>query len=103
MVCAAALVSCADGEAAERVAGAVDVVDDTALAATDPGVVQQVSGVACQADRATLEVAIEAYVALYGDAPVDEQQLVDAGLLRDVVPGWDLGANGAVVPAAACG
>jgi prepilin-type N-terminal cleavage/methylation domain-containing protein len=38
---------------------------------------------ACKADRATLEVAVEAYYAQNGSYPTDEALLVSSGFLRD--------------------
>jgi hypothetical protein len=101
----ALLVSCADGEAAEHLGAAIDVVDDTSATtsatgdsvSSDPGIVDQVDGFACAADRKTLEVAVETYYAMNGEAPVDQQQLVDAGFLRTPSTMFDIGADGEVV------
>ncbi len=53
----------------------------------------------CEADRRTLEVAAEAYRAQLGEWPVDETDLVTSGMLRTVSSGYDLGADGVVIPA----
>ncbi|MGD9995317.1 MAG: hypothetical protein AB7R77_06660 [Ilumatobacteraceae bacterium] len=107
MLGSALLVSCADGEAAQHVGAAIDVVDDTTAAegsaSSDPGIVDQVNGFACDADRKTLEVAVESYYAMNGEPPVDQQQLVEAGFLRKASNLFDLAAGGEIVPAAAAG
>ena len=54
----------------------------------------------CSSERATLEVAVEAYVAQEGTPPPGEQALVDAGFVRTLIDAYDLDAAGAVVPAA---
>ncbi|MDJ0768639.1 MAG: type II secretion system protein [Ilumatobacter sp.] len=46
---------------------------------------------ACQTDERTLSVAVEAYFAKYGSAGgVDEQSIVDAGLMRDLSANYDI-------------
>ncbi len=56
-------------------------------------------GSACAAERATLETAVEAYVAQDGDPPDSEQALIDAGLLAAPIDAFDLDATATVVPA----
>ena len=53
----------------------------------------------CDTDRRTLEIAIEAYRAQLGKWPVDESDLVTTGMLRTMSSGYDLQADGVVVPA----
>jgi hypothetical protein len=53
----------------------------------------------CDSERATLEVAVEAYLAQEGSPPPDEQTLVDAGLIRTLIDAYDLDDTGTVVPA----
>ncbi len=43
---------------------------------------------ACAADKKTLEVAAEAYMAQNGSYPASAQQMVDTGLLRSVSTNW---------------
>jgi general secretion pathway protein G len=57
---------------------------------------------ACEADRQTLEVAVEAYFAQYGTAAgsPSEANLVTAGFLRSESDLYNVGAGGAVTPVA---
>jgi type II secretion system protein G len=50
---------------------------------------------ACDADEATLEVAIEAYRAQENEYPLSEQALVDADFMRSVSEKWDFAVTGA--------
>lgn len=57
---------------------------------------------ACDADRSTLETAIEAYRALNGDdAMPTEADLVTAGLLRTESSGFDIEPSGILTPSPA--
>ena len=44
----------------------------------------------CAAMRQTLEVAVEAHIASEGRPPVDEQELIDAGFIREDTEGYDV-------------
>jgi prepilin-type N-terminal cleavage/methylation domain-containing protein len=57
------------------------------------GITDQGQESACDADKKSLEVAIEAYYAQYGtdNAIATQDQLVDAGLLRDESENYDIG------------
>ena len=58
---------------------------------------------ACKADKATLEVAVEAYFAKYNVYPADEPALVTAKLMRSTSALYDVTANtGAVSPVLPC-
>ena len=58
---------------------------------------------ACQADRKTLQVAIETFYANGGAAPVTEAMLVVNGLLRTEFEDFDIvGADVVAVPGGAC-
>jgi general secretion pathway protein G len=60
----------------------------------------------CEADLATLEVAVEAYFAQEGEYPPDETALVTEGFLRDESDLYDVAddqGNLAVQNAAQCG
>jgi hypothetical protein len=70
--------------------------DAVEVAAGAPG---QAVGVACSADRQTLETAIEAYELLTGSVPTSQQELVDAQMIRELSPNFDVGVDGALVPA----
>lgn len=61
---------------------------------------EQASGLACDADRRTLEVAVEAYTMMKGGAPVNEAVLVTDQFLREESALFDIAADGSVVAAA---
>lgn len=88
-----------DTSAPTETPAATDDVTETSLTPSDPAV--------CQADRLTLQVAAEAYQAETGKPPTDQQQLVDDGLLRETVPGFELKVTGdqveVVAVVGACG
>lgn len=58
---------------------------------------EQASGLACNADAATLNQAIEIYTELEGDPPADETALVDAGYLREPSKLFDV-VDGQITP-----
>ena len=63
------------------------------------GVTDRGSESACEADRQTLEVAVEAYFAQYGGNTIPgtpEQALVDAGFIRDLSDNYDVDLDGNV-------
>ncbi len=98
MALAGAVTSCATGEAIEETAGSVaDQVQDGVQA------VPVAAGLACDTDRQTLELALEAFEALTGAAPTAEADLVTQGLLREESARYDLDPAGAVVPAPGSG
>jgi hypothetical protein len=70
--------------------------DAVEVAAGAPG---QAVGAACSLDRQTLEMAIEAYELLTGSVATSQQELVDAQMIRELSPNFDVGADGALVPA----
>ena len=99
------LSACADAEVAERISDDVDVVDvdvqqDAEPGATDPGIVDQIGAVACEAEFKTLSIAVEAFWAMEGRAPTSEDELVGT-FLREPVSGYDISPTGEVVPATA--
>ena len=60
------------------------------------GITNRGKSSACDADRSTLEVAIEAYNAQYGSYPTDQSQLVPS-FMRSESDKFDLsGTNGAI-------
>jgi len=63
------------------------------------GAPAQANSAACDIDRQTIGMAVDAFYATTGADPTSEQELVDAGILQDVVLGWDLAADGSIVPA----
>jgi len=63
------------------------------------GAPAQANAAACDVDRQTIETAVELFYATTGADPTSEQDLVDAGILQDVMVGWDLAADGSIVPA----
>jgi hypothetical protein len=78
------------------------VIDDAPGTETPPGADQGDSGggglpaggnanpAACQTTRATLEVAAQAYELMNGAPPVDQQALVDSGVLVEPSPDFEL-------------
>jgi hypothetical protein len=78
----------------------------TTPAATAEGAVEIMAGApgaagaaGCDATRQTVEVAVEAYLALNGEPPATQADLVDAQLLREAAPSFEIDATGTVVPA----
>jgi len=63
------------------------------------GAPAQANAAACGVDRQTIDTAVELFSATTGTGPTSEQDLVDAGILQDVMVGWDLAADGSIVPA----
>lgn len=53
------------------------------------GITNQGQTSACAADKKTLEVAAEAYMAQKGSYPANVQTMVNEGLLRDASANWD--------------
>ena len=72
---------------------------------TQPDVAQPAGGagiaaakrVACQADKSSMEQAIDAYTGLEGTKPADEQALIAAGDLKQPSAYWDV-KDGVLVP-----
>lgn len=58
---------------------------------------------ACDSERLTLEIGVEAYIALNGAGELTETELVTAGLLRQESVLFDIAAGNAVVPSASGG
>lgn len=52
------------------------------------GITNQGQSSACAADKKTLEVAAESYMAQNGSYPATAQTMADSGLLRDVSANW---------------
>jgi hypothetical protein len=70
----------------------------TGEAAVGISAIQEAKAQLCDTERKTLEVAVEAYVAMNGDVPATEADLIPM-LLRTEVTGYDLDAAGNVLPA----
>lgn len=98
-VLAATAVGCAAGEAAEQISDGVDVVDavDAAGVTTDGAIFDQTADRVCEVEEKTLGVAIEAFFAMEGRAPI-EAELVGT-FLRTEVPEYDISPGGDVIPA----
>jgi hypothetical protein len=77
-----------------RVGSIGDAVEVAAGAPGDAGTV------ACTTTEQTLTMAADAFLALEGIAPPDQQALVDAGLVREPSPWFEISVDGVVVPAA---
>jgi hypothetical protein len=56
---------------------------------------------ACTLDRSMLESASEIYLTLNGSLPASQSALVDAGLIKQLSPRFDISPDGTIVPAAA--
>ena len=99
------MAACADGEAAERISDDLDVVDvDVAstdgVTATDPGIFDQVTAQTCDVEFKTMTIAVEAFTAMNGRPPQNEDELIGT-FLRSAVIAFDLSPEGLVIPAAA--
>lgn len=75
-------------------------------ATTAPGAIEVIAGApdaadaaACGASREALELTVETYVALNGEPPSSQTDLVDAQLIREASPLFEIGTDGALVPA----
>ncbi|MEO6123891.1 MAG: hypothetical protein ABIR32_09280 [Ilumatobacteraceae bacterium] len=53
---------------------------------------------ACDTDRPSVELALQAYLVINGDGPVAEADLVTAGLLREESLLYDLAPGNLIVP-----
>ena len=78
------------GDAVGSISDAVEVA---------AGAPAQANAAACDIDRQTIGTAVDAFYATTGADPTSEQDLVDAGILQDLLVGWDLAADGSIVPA----
>jgi len=78
------------GDAVGSISDAVEVA---------AGAPAQANAAACDVDRQTIGTAVELFAATTGADPTSEQDLVDAGILQDVMAGWDLASDGSIVPA----
>lgn len=91
-----AVMGCAstDGEG-DGLRGAMEVAASAPAAASNAG---------CDLDRSTLATAIELFVALNGEPPTSEQDLVDAQLIAEPTENYDIDADGELVapPASPC-
>lgn len=90
---ALALSACSEGGAIEE-----NVVRPGITAITEDA-----PAAACTINASTLRVAIDAYTALEGDPPPDEQALVDAGFLRETTTDWDVVDGELAAENPACG
>jgi hypothetical protein len=54
---------------------------------------------ACSIDHQTIQTAVEAYELLNGALPTSQQELVEAQLMRELSVRFEIGPDGAVVPA----
>lgn len=68
---------------------AVEVAAAAPAAASDAG---------CDLDRSALAAAIEVFLALNGDPPTSEQDLVDARMIVEPSENYDIDVDGEIVP-----
>jgi hypothetical protein len=76
-----------DGES-DGLRGAMEVAASAPAAA---------SSAACDLDRSTLTTAIELFVALNGEPPTSEQDLLDAQMIVEPTENYDIDADGQIV------
>ena len=72
------------------VRGAIEVM------AAAPG---QADDAACAADRQTLTTAAEVFLVTHGSLPTSQQELVDAKVLTELSPRFEITSAGEIVPA----
>lgn len=77
-----------DGDGSGGLRSAMEVAASAPAAASDAG---------CDLDRSTLTTAIELFVALNGEPPTSEQELVDAQMIREPTENYDIDADGEIV------
>jgi hypothetical protein len=84
-----AMIGCgsADGEG-DGLRGAMEVAAGAPAAASDAG---------CDLDRSALAAAIEVFVALNGEPPTSEQDLVDAQMIVEPTENFDVDGDGEIV------
>ena len=82
-----AAIGCGSTES-EELSGAVEVAAGAPTAASDAG---------CVLDRSTLAAAIEVFIALEGEPPTSEQDLVDAQLITEPTDSYDVDVDGEIV------
>ncbi len=63
------------------------------------GAPAQANDAACVADRQTLESAAEMYLTLNGVEPASQNDLLDAGLIKEPSPRFEITLDGVLVPA----
>jgi len=76
--------------------GVGGIGDAVKVAAAAPG---DAADAACTIDRQTLQLAVQTYEVLNGAMPTSQQDLIDAQMIRELSVRFEVGANGAVVPA----
>lgn len=86
--------ACAAGDEIEATVGSVTEQVSDGLTA-----VPVANGLACDTDRRTFELALEAFTAMTGAPPLVEADLVTQGFLRTEIATYDLDPAGSIVPA----
>ena len=82
-----AAIGCGSTES-EGLSGAVEVAAGAPAAASDAG---------CVLDRSALAAAIEVFIALEGEPPTSEQDLVDAQMIAEPTDSYDVDVDGEIV------
>jgi hypothetical protein len=86
---AIAVVGCGSSDDdSDGLRGAMQVAASAPAAASSAG---------CDLDRSTLATAIELFVALNGEPPTSEQDLVDAQMIVEPTENYDIDADGEIV------
>jgi hypothetical protein len=78
-------------------AGQIGSIGDAVEVAA--GAPAQANDAACVADRQTLEAAAEMYLTLNGVEPASQNDLLDAGLIKELSPRFEITPDGVLVPA----
>jgi hypothetical protein len=86
------------GPTSSAPAGEVGSIGDAVEVAA--GAPAQANGAACVTDRQTLETATEMYLTLNGAEPASQNDLLDAGLIKEPSPRFEITTEGVIVPAA---
>ncbi|MCU0260940.1 MAG: hypothetical protein MUE78_07980 [Ilumatobacteraceae bacterium] len=99
LVLGAALALAACGDESDPVEEIVDEVVQPVVTAVQDGLagIDDAGGIACEAERAALQTALEAKQLLDGEAEVTEEALVP-DFLREPSQRWDI-VDGQIVPA----
>jgi hypothetical protein len=91
--------ACGGGETGRPAASTTPVGDLGDAVEVAAGAPAAAGGAACEATRQVLETATEAYVLLESAPPANQAALVEAGLVAELSPWFEVRADGSVVAA----
>jgi hypothetical protein len=96
---------CGSGDDGSSGAGSPDRSVAAASAPDPAGAIEIIAGApgaagaaGCDTTRGTLQLAVETYVALLGEPPTGQSDLIDAQIVREPSPWFDITADGEIVP-----